>query len=304
VEGIPVTARSVLLPEVGRVPLCSPPFEPSLGLEGRLEALERERQDLWSRLFHLERLGQAGLMAGGLVHDTRNLLAALSGHCQLAQRDDLPPVVQEHLQKSVDLAQKASKAMTVFLTFARGHGHSSQVCRIGEVVADAARFLEPALKEAETRVDLCIEDGLLARCEPTLLLQALVNLVLNAVRAIGDRAGVVEIRGHRAANGDAVLEVADDGPGVPAAVRASLFQPFATAPGLRAHGSEAAAGTGLGLFVTRRVLEEQGGSIVLVDSRAPGATFRITLPSGDAATAATRADHPPVAPAAGDARHV
>ena len=278
------------------------PFERSLGLEGRLEALERERQDLWSRVFHLERLAQAGLMAGGLVHDTRNLLAALSGHCQLAQRDDLPPMVQEHLQKSIDLAQKASKAMTVFLTFARGHGRTAQVCRIDEVVADAVRFLEPAFKEAEVRIEVRVEEGLKARCEPTLLLQALVNLALNAVKAIGGRPGLVEIRGRRTEGGEAVLEVADDGPGVPPAVRARLFQPFATAPGLRPQGGDAPAGTGLGLFVTRRVLEEQGGSIDLLDVATPGATFRITLPGGDATTTPC-AERTSALPARGEDRH-
>jgi signal transduction histidine kinase len=287
-----VSSRTALAPEVGLLP-ASPPLEPSLGLEGRLEALERERQDLWSRVFHLERLAQAGLMAGGLVHDTRNLLAALSGHCQLAQRDDLAPVVQEHLQKSVELAQRASKAMSVFLTFARGHGRTVQACPLGAVAADAVRFLEPALRETETRVELCIEDGLTARCEPTLLLQALVNLVLNAVRAMGGRPGRIEIGGRLGADGRAVLDVADDGPGVPPAVRARLFQPFATAPALRAPAGAGAPGTGLGLFVTRRVLEEQDGTIDLVERAGPGATFRITLPG------VARAG----APSGGDARH-
>ena len=50
----------------------------------RLEALERERDELWRWVFHLERLAQAGLMAGGLAHDTRNLLTGISGFCQVA----------------------------------------------------------------------------------------------------------------------------------------------------------------------------------------------------------------------------
>jgi signal transduction histidine kinase len=255
--------------------------ELSLGLEGRLEALERERRDLWSWVFHLERLAQSGLMAGGLAHDTRNLLAAVSGHCQLALRDDVPAEVRENLQRAIDLANKAAKAVAVFLTFARGHARTGEMCALGDVVNDALRFLDPVLRTSAVRIEVAFEPDLRARCEPTLLLQALVNLVLNAVRAIGDRPGRIEVRGRRCAGGDAgsvTIDVADDGPGVPAAVRARLFQPFATAASSRPARAPAPAGTGLGLFVTRRVLEEQGGSIALVEDVPVGATFRITLP--------------------------
>ena len=262
---------------VASPPDLGPALDASLGLEGRLESLERERRDLWSWVFHLERLAQSGLMAGGLAHDTRNLLAAVSGHCQLALRDGLPADVQDNLTRAIDLSNKAAKAVAVFLTFARGHARTAEVCALGDVVADAMRFLDPVLRVSPVRVTLAFETGLRARCEPTLLLQALVNLVLNAVRAIGERPGHIEIRGRADARGDVTIDVADDGPGVPAAVRARLFQPFATAASGAPGRASAPAGTGLGLFVTRRVLEEQGGSIALVQDVPSGATFRIQL---------------------------
>jgi signal transduction histidine kinase len=253
-----------------------------LGLEGRLEALERERRDLWSWVFHLERLAQSGLMAGGLAHDTRNLLAAVSGHCQLALRDDAADDVKQNLRTAIDLANKAAKAVAVFLTFARGHARQAEVCVLADVVGDALRFLDPVLRVSAVRVGLSFEPGLRARCEPTLLLQALVNLVLNAVRAIGDRPGRIDVVGRAGPGGNVTIDVADDGPGVPAAVRARLFQPFATAASARATRAPAPTGTGLGLFVTRRVLEEQGGTIALLEDAPLGATFRIQLPGPDA----------------------
>lgn len=260
----------------------SPASAECLGLEGRLEALERERRDLWSWVFHLERLAQSGLMAGGLAHDTRNLLAAVSGHCQLALRDEAEPDVKENLAKAIDLAHKAAKAVAVFLTFARGHTRAAEVCTLADVVGDALRFLEPVLRGSSVRIALSFEPGLRARCEPTLLLQALVNLVLNAVRALGDRPGRIDVLGRAGPGENVTIDVADDGPGVPAAVRSRLFQPFATAATARAMRVPAPSGTGLGLFVTRRVLEEQGGAIVLVADVPVGATFRITLPGAGA----------------------
>ena len=93
--------------------------------------------------------------------------------------------------------------------------------------------------------------------------------MLNALKAIGDQPGQVVIRARR--EGDSsVIEVADDGPGIAPEVLPRLFRPFGT-------GSSEGEGTGLGLFITRRILEQQGGTIDAESSVGFGSTFRIQL---------------------------
>jgi signal transduction histidine kinase len=236
----------------------------------RIAELERERDELQAQTFHLERLAQAGLMAGGLAHDTRNLLTGISGYCQLALAGE-PGGDRLALSRANDLAMQAAEAMKVFVTFVRQAGRAPAPCRVGDVVADALRFLEPVLGKSRVRVVQEVSPDAVARCERTLLLQALVNLVLNAIHAIGNAQGLVEVRAEVVGSVVSV-EVADNGPGIPPFVRARLFQPFAT-------GTAAKGGTGLGLFVTQRIVEEQGGTIAVESEEGGGSRFLLTFPA-------------------------
>src|SRR5208337_2921954 len=98
--------------------------------------------------------------------------------------------------------------------------------------------------------------------------------VLNAFDAIGD-AGEVTIRISREEQGDAVIAVADSGPGIPPAVRDRLFEPFV---------STKESGTGLGLTMCRRIVEDHGGRIEASNSQTGGAVFTVRLPTGGGPT--------------------
>ena len=105
------------------------------------------------------------------------------------------------------------------------------------------------------------------RAHPGLLTRLLHVLYDNAIQAAAPRAPRISTRA-RASSGRVVVDVADDGPGVPAHIAARVFEPLVTArPG----------GTGLGLALARRIAAAHGGSIVLV-ADGPGATFRVDLP--------------------------
>jgi CheY-like chemotaxis protein len=123
--------------------------------------------------------------------------------------------------------------------------------------------------------------------------QVVINLLTNATHAIGrtGRGGVVTVRTRRDGSG-VVLEVADDGPGVPAAIRSKIFDPFFTTkpPG---------QGTGLGLSLAYGIVAAHGGAVEVLPTEGGGATFRIGLPGvGPAVEPAASGDRPEAAPAA------
>ena len=242
-----------------------------VGLSGLMSGVgdDATLDGVWPWIFQLDRLAQAGVMAGGLAHDARNLLAGISGTCELALLRGDTGDSRETLTRINSLALQAAEAMSVFLTFARRGDVVPRPCRVADVAQDALKVLEPTIRKGRATVTLDIEDGLRVHGEKTLLLQALVNLVLNALKAIGPKPGRVVVRARReGALGS--IEVVDNGPGIPADVLPKLFRPFGTT-------ATEGEGTGLGLYITRRILEQQGGTIEVESVPGAGATFRIQL---------------------------
>lgn len=157
-----------------------------------------------------------------------------------------------------------------FATFARLPQPDPRREDVGQLVRDfTATFADawPGLRlEAEGR-----EAGCTACLDRAMIRQVLVNLCDNAARALAGRPGTVRLTVHvDEPAGVLALDVADDGPGVPAEVRARVFQPYVTtsAPG---------QGMGLGLAISRKILLDHGGDLELLDTT-HGATFRLTLP--------------------------
>jgi signal transduction histidine kinase len=133
------------------------------------------------------------------------------------------------------------------------------------------------------RLDNAISSGLLVRADRIQLFRVLVNLLRNAAEAGARNAQVTADR----ASPTVVIEISDDGPGLPEAVRADLFRPFA--------GSMRRGGTGLGLAIARDLMVAHGGEIELVETGATGTTFRMTL---RAAEPSVQQDSARIAPAA------
>ena len=133
---------------------------------------------------------------------------------------------------------------------------------------EVTSFLDDAARAGRAATGLDIEvsagPGLHIQGDGGRLRQVFLNLVSNAARA-----GAHRVRFQAAAEGARVrVEIADDGPGIPEAIRPRLFEPFATTR---------EDGNGLGLAVSRRIVERHGGSLALL-ATGPGATFRIELP--------------------------
>jgi len=242
----------------------------------RLEE-QRRQAELEERLRIAERLGALGLIAAGVAHEINNPLEGIGNYLALLEKESIPPEKRrEHLAH-------------VRHGFARIRDIVRDLSNVsrpspGDGVAEIARVIERALRLARydhrfREVEVAVEcDGALrVSGDEGRLEQVLLNLLLNAGRAMRGR-GRVEVGARRLEGADArwiEISIADSGPGIDPALLERLFEPFFTT----AAGQE---GTGLGLAISRGIVVAHGGTIAAENRPAGGARFVVRLPARDA----------------------
>jgi signal transduction histidine kinase len=223
----------------------------------------------------LQRRAAVGELAAGVVHETRNLMTAIYGFAQMARsRDDSPEMVARYVELIERESQRCLKLLDEFLQLSHARKEPSDLIGISEIV-EAVRLL--AFHQLATRrIRLDVEEGgamPLVRGSRDDLEQVLLNLVLNAMHAMPEGGAVrIVVRGTP---GSIEITVADTGAGVPHALREQIFEPFFST---RPRGE----GTGLGLPLSRGIVEAHGGTLTLAPCEpGRGATFVISLPTAD-----------------------
>jgi two-component system, NtrC family, sensor kinase len=282
---VPLMARSgvvgmlVLGARAGRRAL---PFRPTevrlLGVLAGRAALALENHLYQRELISSERMAALGAMAGMLAHDFRNPMTVVRGHAELLLQDGVgTEAVRQQAELIIRMVDRLDRMTGEILDFARAGG---QVVRrrlaLRRFLGDLASDLERELPGLTIVRDIGVPEDAEGALDEDKLRRIVGNLAANARDVMGGR-GRVHLSARLSAEAGAVrlvLEVADEGPGVPPEIRATLFEPFVTA---RKKG-----GTGLGLAVARRFVEDHGGTIeLLAGAAAPGPTgarFRLSLP--------------------------
>lgn len=202
--------------------------------------------------------------AAGLAHETRNPLNLIRGLAQMIslQSKDAPKL-QEHAATIIEEADRVTVQLNEFINYSKPREAHLAPVEIAALVADVARTLQPDLEEKQI-VFVPVATPLVIEADTALLRQALFNLLLNAVQAVG-AGGRIEVR-CAATAGEAVLEVADDGPGVPAAERTNIFKPYVT---MRPKG------VGLGLAIVQQIVSAHRWEIACLANEPRGAVFRM-----------------------------
>ncbi|WP_114285735.1 sensor histidine kinase [Candidatus Halocynthiibacter alkanivorans] len=244
-----------------------------LGFRQRAHIREAESRAKLSaqetRLAHASRVNSMGEMASGMAHELAQPLTAILSQAQagrhLARRGDIDRL-STVLGDTVAQAQRASDILDRLRRWSRPNRVPSKACSLNDAVRSVDRLLALEVKSAGAAVTLTLaDDPILIDADPVELEQVVFNLVRNALDA--SKGARVSIR-TEVSDGAAVLEVADDGPGVPMDLRSRIFEPFVTGK---------PDGTGLGLALCQRLIEEMDGDIALLPDTTE-TTFRLSLP--------------------------
>lgn len=248
----------------------------------------RERRRLQEQLLLSERMASIGVVAAGVVHEINNPLTVLMGSAEMAQKTlskDATPktVVHEELDRVLEAADRLRQIVADVKLFS--HAGADPVVSV-DVITTLASSVRMALHETSGRCHVVTTFGEtpLVALPASRLGQVFLNLLLNAAQAIAPgRAEENEIRITTLTDdqGWAVIEIADTGSGIPAEVQRTIFEPFMTT-------KPVGIGTGLGLFVTHRIVSDAGGRIEFESEVGRGTTFRVRLPASTRASAEPR----------------
>jgi two-component system sensor histidine kinase HydH len=231
---------------------------------------ERRLEDQRSLLVSSERRAAAAMFAASAAHDINNVLTVAGGHVsRIAGTTALGPRERESTQRLESAILEIAKLSDHLLRLGRlGSGGSIEDLDVARIIRESVDFARTHRRVRHCEVLARLPDHEIhADLDASTMVQCLLNLVINAADAAG-AGGRIEVR--LAARGDdVVIEVHDNGPGVPPAQRQKIFEPFHTTKD---------GGSGLGLVSVKVCAEEHHGRVEVLESDLGGACFRLVLP--------------------------
>lgn len=249
---------------------CVPNLTLNLLRECSLRMREFDRHHL-RELFQAEKLALVGRLASSIIHDLKNPLSTISLAAQMLEMGVQTPQKQtENIARIHRQVGRISNMINELLEFTRPGGRSGELApiRLSTYLTGLINDLRQELQEHSVELRVCgampdVEVAL----DPARMTQVFRNLVFNAVEAMPE-GGSIEVECETGERVEILLR--DSGPGIPAAIRDHLFEPFVT------HGK--VRGTGLGLSICKRIVVDHGGEIRLNPEEQNGAEFQILLP--------------------------
>ncbi|WP_159914876.1 PAS domain-containing sensor histidine kinase [Pantoea sp. 18069] len=246
---------------------------------------EAHRSELEAQLRESHKMQAVGTMAGGIAHDFNNIVGAILGNVELA-RADCPEgsTLLESLLEIEKAGRRARDLVRQILTFSRNEPPKRCAVQAAEVIRDTERLLRVTLPPAIALHSHIAPQLPALLADATQVEQALFNLTTNAVHAIGDARGMVQVTASLALADQRLsdrlglplanyvaLSVQDNGPGIDAATLQRIFEPFFTT-------KPVGQGTGLGLAVVHGVMRTHGGAVDVTSTLGEGSRFTLYFP--------------------------
>ena len=259
---------------------------------------EEEKKKLEIQLHQAQKMEAIGALAGGIAHDFNNILSAIIGYNELAMLNEGAEHCTAELKEALRAANRAKDLVKQILAFSRQTDEERMPVRVAPIVKEANKFLRatiPSTIDIKTRID---ENSGAVLANSVELHQIIMNLCTNAVHAIGEKGGVLEIEVqdgeiNQAEKNDSFdleiesyvrVSVKDTGHGMHPDLIKRIFDPYFTT-------KEKGVGTGLGLAVVHGIVKKSGGVIKVESEPEKGTTFHIYLPKVNM-TAPLKAEHP------------
>ncbi len=250
------------------------------------EALEKLRR-AQDNLIRSEKLASMGRLVAGIAHEINNPVNAVINSLgpleesvrrigaakDVSQAAELASAAEEMLAVIQRGAARTKAIVQALHNYSRGDESVQREVNLVRSIDDSLDLLRHRLRHVQVVKELDPAARLVIMGFPGQIDQVLMNLVTNAAQAIGERSGTIRVTGGVSDNGDVLVSVSDDGPGIAPEVLPRIFDPFFTT-------KDVGEGSGLGLSIVHGIIERHGGHIEVDSAPGRGTTFRIRFPRG------------------------
>jgi len=247
---------------------------------------EKEKIKLQSQLQQVQKMESIGTLAGGIAHDFNNILGIIVGNTELAM-DDIPEwhSARRNLKEILTSSIRARDIVKQILAFSRQSPQEKKPVRIIPIIKESLKLLRSSIP-ATIRIHQSISsDSDTVLADPVQINQVLINLCINAVHAMGDKGGVLEVglEDVELDSGDAIqyhdlpsgkyvrLTVSDTGHGIESMLLKRIFDPYFTTKGV-------GKGSGMGLSVVHGIVKSHGGCVAVNSEPGKGTVFNVLFP--------------------------
>ncbi len=251
--------------------------------ENQAHVMRELRNELLVQSQFAQRLSALAAMSGGIAHELQQPLSGIGMYSATVKKmlEQHKEIDQEFLKETMDKienqVQRASTVIEHMREFSSGgEGSPAEPLKVRKAVERALDLFNLQLRELGIELTVDVPARLEIHAEQNRFEQVIINLVSNAKDSIEEAGGAaggerrIHIRGCKE-NGKVLVDISDTGAGIPEGMGAAIFEPFVT-------NKKGSGGSGLGLFICRRVLQDYAATIEVLGTGAGGTTFRLCFP--------------------------
>jgi len=232
-----------------------------------------EFKRLMDQTVQSEKLAEVGRLSAGIAHEINNPLSVIAYAAQLLLREEIPAFQKEIVERIEGEVDRLKALTGSLLTFSRSQGTKKRPIDLNEVLRDVLRLVRYELSRHSVNLEENYATLPLVWADPNKIKQVFINLVMNASHVM-PKGGTLTIETQLINGGEVEALVADTGCGIPPEIREQIFEPFFST-------KKEGEGTGLGLYISRNIINEHEGRITVESEEGKGTQFRIVLPLAD-----------------------
>lgn len=230
-----------------------------------------EQKLLEQQLIRSQKMEAIGTLAAGIAHEVGNPLTSIASLVQVLQRTSQDQFAIEKLELIKNQINRIARIIRDLVDFSRPSNYIIKPTDVNQVLQDALNIVRYGKKVKHIEFQVELADHLpRLQVVPDQLVQVFINILMNAVDAIGEKSGKIQVK-SRKVKSQVVVECSDSGKGINPEDRDKIFEPFYTT-------KEVGQGTGLGLWVSYGIVKNFGGEIIVESQPGHGSTFTVTLP--------------------------